>query len=648
MHDTGQFLDRAVELAEALARLESVATLYAADHLRSQEAGERVARALRDLCGDEGPISLECAQGRLSLCGRSLSLEHPAIEELHGELDRLGILRLEVHRSATTEELHQLACRLRMVSQRLSSTRTLQSIDFGDLPPTIRVRHREFGRRVGGGAAAGSSRARLPDLVDSACRPMEQAGLDDDARATCRQWVDRSMHRVVECVEKRMAPSGTPLAAEAQRALEDVLLLAGQTLEHALADFLKHAAGTDDLQQMFRSIEQASAVCDDPESARLMLESMGEAAKEVLGAEPLASETSDPQEDPDAQADLGPQEEFQFSLEELHRRLEALKPSLKSMANLEREDRSEVIAILLTEVGSVESDAQASRCSERLAAVLQGPRTHREERTMLHALGALLACGNEHALDRALPAVAAALGDEATEAWLRPAVDCASNCVPGRLAPLWPHLANQVLLGPRFASEMTLTRAVEQLARLPAGGMPLCMMRLAGLSALSGGKVSRFAFEGPREGLTMFYAALLRSPHAELAGQWLLESLKANPPPWNGGVVFQGFVHCDAACRELLYDLARRGSLREAEAPTRAEAVRVLARRILTLSVAEAEEAWVVPAIEALAAEPGKEGLRALRRILDERRHLLLSAWPAACRQAAARALKSIERARAA
>ena len=112
---------------------------------------------------------------------------------------------------------------------------------------------------------------------------------------------------------------------------------AGQALLHGddLAErigFLQNAAGIDDLQQMFRSIELASAVCDDPESARLMLDVLRDSAEDVLQGAELPSEA------PDALDEPGAKEEFALSLEELHGRFALLAPAIARMANLERDE----------------------------------------------------------------------------------------------------------------------------------------------------------------------------------------------------------------------------------------------------------------------------------------------------------------------
>lgn len=634
--------------AEALARLESVATLYPASHARSREASEWVLLALRAIVGsgaETSALRLEMAQDRIRLQGSTLTLEDPVFAALHAELDALGILELEIDAAAAPEDLHGLAASLRTVGQRLSSTRTLQNIDLGALPASIRVRHREFGRRVGRAEAEVTERATLQAFSDAAARPLAEGGLDPTASAACREWVDLSMRRVVERVEARRPPPGTQSPAEIRRELQAVLQLASQTLEHALADFLQNAAGHDDLAQMFRSIEVASAVCDDPESARLMLDVLRESAEETL--KPETPDRAAPGVD-NEDARVPEREQFALGLEELCGKLEALAPEISRMTGLEREDRSEALAIVFGGLQRVESEEIAARFAERLPPLLHGARTPLEERTFASALRALCSGGNEHALDHALPQIAEYLEGEATESWLRIVVECAAACAPGRLAPLWPHLANELLLGRRQLSQVLMSRVAEQVARLPQASLHMGVIRLAGLSAFAQGRINRGAFDELRDEISPFCSALLRSPHGQLVGELLLESLRRNPPAWAGSIVFRTFATYDAGCRGLLLELLRQGTFRAPHPQVVAECGRLLARQLLALSAERGDEPWVVPAIEALGAIPVREAERALRRILDEKKRLVMPLWPSACRAAASRSLQAHERGKAA
>lgn len=291
-----------------------------------------------------------------------------------------------------------------------------------------------------------------------------------------------------------------------------------------------------------------------------------------------------------------------------------------------------------------EAAAEFAAALSKLDAVAkQHPATqsfHRDASARVIAtIQALCANGDERTLDQALPAISATLGDERVELWLGPMINTAATCSVQALATLWPHLANEALIGPRGKSAALLPKALAQVARLPQACLETQMKRLATLTAFTRSSISRYAFSIERNDLAQFYVALLQSRRADAVGDHLLAILKNRTPPWKGGVVFQTFTRCDRQCRELLLDLLRYGSLNQAEPSTQFEASQLIAKHIASLSLERAGEAWVPRAIEALGSLHTGEAERALHRVLDERKHIIFPLWPPACRDAARRAL---------
>jgi hypothetical protein len=625
-----------VEFAEALARLESVATLYSAEHARSREAAARTQAAIRDAAGVSKSLCVELGDECLFVNGECVALDARALAALHAELDGLGFARLELDASATEGDLHRLASSLRAVGQRLGTTHSLQVVDLGPQADSVRVHLREFGRRVAGKGlstkGAGNGGGTVEEWVQVACAPLDSESVDARMHEACSGWVKESMRRIVERVEHG-GPSADPNAAAGpRRALDDVLQLAGRTMERALSDFLANTAGADDLKRMFQSIETAAAVCDDAETASLMVEVLRESAEEVLGDGTAAEAIDEVSTE---------QDECALSLEELQKGLDEYRQALGQMAGLEREDRSEALSIVLAALVRNSGADQVRRGVERLRTAAAPPLERSEKAALQGGLRDLCAAADEPLIDRTLPRIAACLYELSADTWLALLVQAAEASPTGELAKLWPQLAIEVLRGPRTASESALHKVLLHVARLPREQVDECARRLQHHPEFQELPIARYAFASLRDDLVPFHALLLRSRRSDAAGAFLLESLKLRTPTWPGGIVFHTFERFDAPCRDLILDLFKGGGVGQAAPEVQTEAVRRIAERIAMLPCERATDPWVARAIEALGHWRSPESERALARVLDEKKHMLAHSWPAACREAARRAQAS-------
>jgi hypothetical protein len=624
------------EFAEAFSLLESAAVRYPVTHHRSREAGAGVLGAMALLSDASGVLSVEVATEGLRLGSTLVALSTSSLQALHTGLQNLGVLRLEIDARATHEHLYQLVSSMRSLGERIQTQLEPEGIAPAELPATIRICSKPRDASIV--AAEIGPKAPEPSIdsmVDLACAPLLSPGVETGTRDACRGWVQNSMRRIAERVDSEPRDFAGTLSDSPQRPLDDVLLLAARTMQHALKEFISRSAGQNDLTQMFKTLELATGVCDDPESAGLMVDVLHDSAREVVKGPGVSLGRED---------DSRSADDYRLSVGELHRQLTLLKPALGQMANLEGDGRSESFSIAFGAVIQPASDASLQRVVAKLPALLQPPWTLHEEHTLIEAIRSLCASGSERAVDRALPVLSTCLVGDSHEMWLGLAVECAQMGTHERLAILWPHLANEVLLGPRSNSEVALSNALAQLARLHSPCLPSAVTRLAELTAVKGGRISPYAFTGDHGALMPLYAALLELPCGESVGELLLARLKAQPPPWEGAVVFQTFEHCDANCRELLSSVLRGGSLNQVERPVQLEASRLIAQCILSLPLERAGEEWVPPALKALGSLRTPDSERALRRILGERKHMIMPLWPAECRAAAQHAVSKLER----
>jgi len=311
------------------------------------------------------------------------------------------------------------------------------------------------------------------------------------------------------------------------------------------------------------------------------------------------------------------------------------------LEGLELDDRRECLSILFEFAGGPRAAGSRSPLTARLHKTMAEPLAGDERETLQAAVRELCARANAEVFDRILPEVAAALGESQAQLWFTPLVEVAAQADAEQLEVLWPHLANQVLLGPRTRTSQHFAAAVEPIARLPRAKMGAGIRRLQHLDALLEGRVARHAFAPPRAELAGFYVVLLGTTHASLIGAHLLAHLRTHPDKWPGARALACIRNCDRECCELLSRMFAAQSKFERHQVELACA-RVLAAKLEAVPREARAEAWLAPALEWLGQFDLREVAALLERIVGERRMILVPQWPTACREAASRALARV------
>lgn len=628
----------AVRLLDLLARFEAVATLYPASHARVLEIGGALRAQVSAVAGAAGHARVECAGESVRVQGVEVDANEPAARRLSADFATLSVLSIEIAAQAALEELHGFARQWRVAVQRAARAQGLHVAELGEIPPSVRVQHREFGRRVGGAGDGAWATSSAPSAFEvAAAVPGDGARHVGADPARAARLAHRAMQRVAERVES-LDPKASPSAADPEsRALDEVLSLAGDALEHAIERFLSDAADDGGIRRLFESIELATALSRDSESARLLVDVIQRAAADVSAEQELIEEQGL------LEPAAGAGERYERTLDELRGDIAAFRESGEMLDGLEREDRRECLSILLATLAGKCDPAAAAAVIARFRALLLTPLEPAERELLADSLAELCARLDAAAIDVFLPALASALGG-AYAGTIDAAICAAARAGDDdRLEILWPHLANEALLGSRTCSTSSYAAILEQVQRLPRARLPSAMRRLLRLEAAGEGKIERHAFRPPRPELGPLYAALLESPAGARVAALLLAAIRERPSGHPAAELIATFEECHGECRALL---ARMFAAEDARAARDVElrAGRAIARRLELLPAESGGEPWVRAAIEAL----GKHGIEgaepALRRIANERRWLVFPRWPASCRAAAARALGALAR----
>lgn len=613
------------EQIAAFTRLLAIAPLYPSDHSRFGAAVAELRTCARREHGASSPLGVEVHAEGIAVGSVLLDLDEREAARLHELLHPLGIDRIEVAPDASDDDLHQLAIALVRSVQPSGAPLAGTSPLLAQLPSTLAVRHREFGRRV-----AGPTEIRVDhDRLRSALERIEaQLRLRGDASATVEDSCDfagRFLARVAERLERNPEP-WAPGAEGLGRGLDEVLDLCAFAIGKAMEEVAD--AGFEDLSRLFDAAETALALSEDRETVNVMLEVLRDA-----GAEAITDGAGKRKKD----ATAGDEEPNSMSAEELADTLQEIAaPDLRldPPAPRETEGLSVLLHLLLRDPAAREGTGLAHHL-ERSLVGRGGNDTHE----MLHAaLETLFGEGDAPLIDRGLARLAAVLHKSNPHGWVRLLVHT-SHGGAGARDGVWPHLINELLAG-RVDEDAPLAElVVARLRGLEPARAATEAGRLTRLSALRSRRLSAAAFSIATP-LAPLFAALLENTGDTFLGNWALRGLRRHPPPLPGVAALATRERFDALARPLVIALLTEYDHEEASSNLRRHAARVTLDALARLDSSRRAEAWVAPAIEELGSLEGKKIEAVLHRVLTERR-FLVPRWPRECREAARRARRA-------
>jgi hypothetical protein len=618
------------DVLAAFLRLESVVALYPDGHHRTVQA----AQALLDALSIVRPSPIAPVRLVRTTLGFVAGMRENGELDSTGKqvaevFDALGIEALEFDANTSIGDLCSVSRRVRKLVLESRSAALLEerelSLSFG----TVRALERGFGARAARKEVLVARAAKVRSTVDAAQGRVDAAELPGEEQQLCKRWIERVVENAAETVP--IAESLAPENSDGpRRTLDEVLGLAGHALECALERFLSAEREGYGLPALFEAIEQAATASDDPETARQLVGLLQDSAREVAEDEAVAKE---------ARRDgfVEQRDEYEMSLDELRMCLAERAAVAQPFKSLVESDRAESMALLF-DVAQVGSGAAADLALERLVAEVKTGLCHGEPAAVTAGVRAWCQRLAPERLDRWLDKLAAAIGEARADVWLLGLIQAGASG-QAALENAWPHLANELLLGPRPGTRALAGELAPLVARLGGAQLAAGMRRLQRMSALCESRVSRHAFEPARDDLMRFYQALLGHNHGLEVQDALFAGIVARRPGWRGAEIFRVVASTDPGASELLARLLEgQGILR----PTRAAqqvAARMLAERLGSLEFKRRGDAWVIEALRSLAELRPAEAKALFTRVRCERRWTLAPAWPRSCREVAEIAL---------
>lgn len=615
-------------IVASLDRLFSLCALYPADHIRIVEARNEFQQDLAEVIGKSGTLLIEGGREGLFVHSQVLGVEYQGVRRFQELLQSIGINRIEILPSATAEDLHRLASLLLKYKHQAEASQGFRQFEFPDLPSTIRIAQREFGKRHGRAPGNTLGSERIEAAIESTLRILEERDIGEEKLETCQRIIEEVLAKIVERVELE-SPSPGASGMCFDRSLDDVLELGVHAIQHAMTELLSDDEKIDDLRNLFESAEKAVALSNDRESVELLIDVLQQASRECLEEE----ERSAPE------GDDGDESGFELSLEELQKSLADCAASAAPFNSLRLEDLGEHLSNLAQLLFQYPTPKVLTGIGNELSRSLSGKLLPRERRVLLSACRQLLNQPDKALVDRSLPLILKPLRQSNPEYLVRFLFHLDKSSSPGGHENIWPHLVNEILLGLEVEEGKYVRKIHRLTADLPEQIMFQEIPRLERLDAMREGLFSKSIFHPPVKELYPIFAVLLSSAQSAMIGSFLLNGFQTHPMVWTGSEALGFLTEYDPGHRAFFVRL-----LREAGEAHKSRILQHLAGKIIieglpSLPEKRREETWVPNAIHALGVLEIREAVPCLKEILDARKFFMLPLWPAACRRSAREAL---------
>jgi hypothetical protein len=611
----------AAVLLQALDRLLTVGAYYSNVHEQYLHAVAKACKAIVDAISPRPSLAIEISANGLLIEGQTVDPQHRVVRKLHELLVTLDIARLEFSALMEPAHLQEALDILQEQRTKLGMAEGFRQINIEDLPPTLSIASRRIGHRA--------DLSSLDDLL----RPWEGISatgskLDEDSA-----W-DRMAREFMSLAERLLENlEWMPSAGEADL----------DTGRGALATVDEIKGIRDALQRLLEIRPTPSQLQELIRNARLALELSCDSGKVDLVFQILRKEMGVEIKRRSRHVRSLLREDEGLSVAALQRSVADLRNCREEIGPVEQEALRDLVAITLRLLSAGLQEPFWSRCLEALCDSVGRPDL---DETCLAALSgafrAAAAAGADAAGELVPPVVAAIRKSN-----LRHLATLWRDCVTADDVPaLWPHLVNDLLLGLGPAPESAALNLWLKAGAADPVHVPDFASALSELSSSVSGEDSpglRDLVRIPVAKVVSVHGALMRSRLANRLGPHLHRALLRNPDRDLTRLVLQALRDYDPKKRHLYVLLLDDYGRSEPSPRLSWLAGEVIASAIDGLTSADRGETWVPEAVLGLPRLIGWDAEPLLRRILGDRRFLILPAWPAACRRAARTARRNLE-----
>lgn len=627
------------ELLVALDRMLTTGTYYPPGHAQYTAVADQCANAVAACLQGSQSVKIEVTSEGLSIGEGVASKDNRCAQRLYDLLEPLNQALLEIHAGVTTEDLHEALSVLKQNHKQLAGTRDYQEIEIEDMPETVSVTGRSLYVRTktGNGPEVTSSPINEyfdPNTIpDAALVPTPEGQIMEREFLAVIQGLMKGGNaaHIQELRESGDTPAveilGTWVPDHAIKSIKDMLT----ALEATNSD-----AST--LHHIVSHAQTALQLTGDPLLVELVFEKLRKEAKTKKKSQPLLEKRPKPA-----------RKAIKFTLSRAELRtliadvyVEAKK--LETQNGIVAPARADAIGICLQILHAAPTDELAGGIATTLNLIMSSAELN--DLDMQVATDALIDVfkfdkpeAAELVASMVCPPLRHAHRKKLGPLWLDVWNGLKSRQEKERA---WPFVVNELLMGMWWEDPRQKLALYSALSTIKVAERTDLLMRLESLPALQEKILAKELFHVPAPLLYGVHQLLMASSLTEVHGPLMHQRLvhqKAHPLT---AILMDGFVDYNHAHRQAYQAILKQGVAEKIVPEMRETAIRHLKGTLNRLPAERRGEPWVTDAIQWLGKLGTSKTRTVLKKILNEKKLLVIPAWPAACRDAARDALAGV------
>ena len=624
------------ELLVALDRMLTTGTYYQPGHARYDAVAEQCAAAVAAALADQASLEIEITAEGIVIDGGFVAKDTHCARRVHELLEPLHQALLTVHAGVTTSELHEALTTLRSHHQKLSGSRDYREIEIEGMPEKVAVTGRNLYLRMRSGNGDEKTDSPVNEYFDPNTIPEAALVPTPEGQMMEREFLavvqglmlttDAARLEALRNADDAQASEllGTWVPDHAVKTIKDILI----ALEETNSDPMM-------LQHLIGHAQTALQLTGDAALVEFVFEKLRKEEGARKKSQPLLENRPKPVRKPTR---------FTMSRAELRRAIAAVYADAGD--NLTPEDlmlptNPDCLGICLQILELSPNEELLAGVAATIRLILTGESVRDPDLAVVR--GALLAAaagGSEELLDRMVPMVCQPLR-HARRDQLGPFLLELWHGLGNRSDQerVWPYVVNELLLGLQWKDPRPKLALYQALSGISVKGRADVLVKLEAMTALQQKILADDVFLAPAPLLYNVHDVLMKSSIADQHGPLLHQRLahqKAHPLV---PILMGGFAEYDNA-RRGVYEAVLAQGVGERVVPELQEiALRHLKGALTRLSAERRDEDWVPDAIRWLGRLGTVKVKPVIEGILNEKKFLVIPAWPAACRDAARDAL---------
>lgn len=617
------------ELMPAFERLIRIGVYYPTGHPCCDLAAASVRSAIQLVVAKAPDLHIEVQRDAIYVQGVDLDPESRGVASFKRLLDEVGIMDLTIDPDISSEDLHTFVTRLLELRQEARSARSFTQLTIEGMPPSVRIRDREFLARRREQEYHADDVGTGPGL-ETLMASLQGHGLSRQQLALCQRFLEA----LPQHLENHRIGGGT-LPQTTWHDVESLLVKAvrQRAFEKAsgAAQQLAIRKNLGSLVALFEEIGDDSANENWQEAVELLLS---------LNQRPLPEDTGGAMGDGMMVAD-----EDEAELEDdLRAELGNLPVAISGPVSLLPGDHMEELSILMQVLQRELPLSSVARVQRRLREILQPPLSDDELMAVAGGVRGILEQPPADHVDVQTSLVLDILRQVAPDA--PPRLVCAlTGALPlERQSALWPFAVNELLMAGSAVPADQHQLLVDFVTGVAPAEIGELAPRIDRLEALRDRRANRTAARRLPKVLFPHFGALFEASGKQTLGEWLLESLRQTPPCRTSRAVVPLLQKVRPSHREFLVAALSQTDDDKTRSALDAGAGLILAGELPELPREQRQEDWVFAAVKLLHALDVPEVEPILEQIRHERRWFILPAWPGDLRRLASELLEERRR----